>query len=66
MENPYKRKYIKGRNIDEHRYVMEQHLGRVLTFDETYTPYYAVDPIIKYLKPNTTVWCPFDKEGEYP
>ena len=28
--------------------------------DEFYTPYYAVEPLIKYLKPDTTVWCPFD------
>ena len=30
--------------------------------DEFYTPYYAVEPLIKYLKPDTTVWCPFDTE----
>lgn len=30
--------------------------------DEYYTPSYAVYPIIKYLKPNSTIWCPFDKE----
>lgn len=30
--------------------------------DETYTPYYAVDPIIKYLKEKSKIWCPFDKE----
>ena len=32
--------------------------------DEVYTPAYAVQPIIKYLKlfnPNAVVWCPFDK-----
>lgn len=29
--------------------------------DEYYTPSYAVYPILKYLKPNSTVWCPFDK-----
>lgn len=31
--------------------------------DEVYTPTYAVEPIVKYLKefnPNATVWCPFD------
>lgn len=31
--------------------------------DEFYTPYYAVEPLIKYLKPDTTVWCPFDTEN---
>lgn len=30
--------------------------------DEFYTPKYAVLPIAKYLKPNSTVWCPFDTE----
>ena len=30
--------------------------------DEVYTPYYAVEPILKYLKPNSKIWCPFDKE----
>jgi hypothetical protein len=30
--------------------------------DEFYTPEYAIKPILKYLKPNSTVWCPFDTE----
>lgn len=30
--------------------------------DEYGTPSYAIYPIIKYLKPNTTIWCPFDKK----
>lgn len=29
--------------------------------DEVYTPEYAVKPLIKYVKPNSTIWCPFDK-----
>ena len=33
--------------------------------DECYTPEYAVEPILKYLKPEWTVWCPFDKESSY-
>ena len=34
--------------------------------DECYTPDYAVKPIIKYIKPNTVVWCPFDTvESEF-
>lgn len=34
--------------------------------DEVYTPAYAVVPIIKYIKPNSVVWCPFDKaDSEY-
>lgn len=28
--------------------------------DEVYTPAYAVKPIIKYIKPNSVIWCPFD------
>lgn len=30
--------------------------------DEYYTPSYAVYPILKYLEPKSTIWCPFDKE----
>ena len=29
--------------------------------DEYCTPAYAVYPILKRLKKNSTVWCPFDK-----
>jgi hypothetical protein len=28
--------------------------------DEFYTPLYAVKPIEKYIKHNSTIWCPFD------
>lgn len=30
--------------------------------DEFYTPLYAIKPIEKYIKPNSTIWCPFDTE----
>lgn len=30
--------------------------------DEFYTPEYAIKPILKYLSPNSTIWCPFDTE----
>lgn len=30
--------------------------------DEYYTPKILVEPIIKYLKHDSTVWCPFDTE----
>jgi len=30
--------------------------------DEYYTPKILVEPILKYLKQNSTVWCPFDTE----
>ena len=29
--------------------------------DEYYTPSYAIYSILKYLKPNSIIWCPFDK-----
>lgn len=28
--------------------------------DEFYTPSYAIEPIMKYVKPGSTIWCPFD------
>lgn len=30
--------------------------------DEFYTPLYAIKPITKYIKANSTIWCPFDTE----
>lgn len=34
--------------------------------DEFYTPKFAIKPILKYLKPNSNIWCPFDtKESNY-
>lgn len=30
--------------------------------NENYTPYYAVDPIVKYISKNMKIWCPFDEE----
>lgn len=30
--------------------------------DENYTPFYAVEPILRYLKPKSKIWCPFDKK----
>lgn len=29
--------------------------------DEVFTPAYAVKPLVKYLKPNSVIWCPFDQ-----
>jgi hypothetical protein len=29
--------------------------------DEFYTPIYAIKPILKYLKPKSKIWCPFDE-----
>lgn len=30
--------------------------------DEYYTPLYAIKPLIKYLKPKSKIWCPFDTD----
>ena len=30
--------------------------------DEFYTPYYAIKPILEFLKPNSNILCPFDEE----
>ena len=30
--------------------------------NEQYTPYYAVDPILKYIPKDKKIWCPFDEE----
>ncbi|WP_188069003.1 sugar-phospahte nucleotidyltransferase [Brevibacillus brevis] len=30
--------------------------------DEFYTPEYAIKPLFNYIKPNSTIWCPFDEE----
>ena len=28
--------------------------------DEFYTPNYAIKPLLKYIKPKSKIWCPFD------
>ena len=34
--------------------------------DEVFTPAYAVEPIVKYIKEGSVIWCPFDEEdSEY-
>jgi hypothetical protein len=30
--------------------------------DEFYTPKYAVKPILEFIEPKSTIWCPFDTE----
>jgi hypothetical protein len=30
--------------------------------DEFYTPIYAIEPLLEYIKPNSKIWCPFDTE----
>jgi len=34
--------------------------GDVNPNDEFYTPNYAIEPLLKYLKPNSKILCPFD------
>lgn len=36
--------------------------GDINPNDEFYTPNYAITPLLKYLKPKSTIWCPFDAE----
>lgn len=33
--------------------------------DEYYTPPYAITPLLKYILPQVTIWCPFDTEQSY-
>lgn len=33
--------------------------------DEFYTPQYAIFPILKYVKKESVVWCPFDTENSW-
>jgi len=33
--------------------------------DEFYTPLYAVKPILEFVKPFSTIWCPFDTEESW-
>lgn len=32
--------------------------------NEQYTPFYAVDPITKYIPKTKKIWCPFDCERQ--
>ena len=36
--------------------------GDINPNNEFYTPSYAITPLIKYLSPNSKIWCPFDTE----
>lgn len=40
--------FLTSKNIPEH--------------DNMLTPYYGVDPIVKYIPKDKIIWCPFDKE----
>jgi len=37
-------------------------VGTMNRNDEMYTPPILVEPILKYIKPQSTIWCPFDTE----
>ena len=40
--------------------------GKVNPNDEYYTPIYAIEPIVEFLKEGSTIWCPFDtKDSNY-
>ena len=34
--------------------------GEINPNDEFYTPNYAIEPLLKHLKSNSKIWCPFD------
>lgn len=36
--------------------------NRTATGDEVSTPYYAVEPIMRYIPKDKTIWCPFDTD----
>ena len=37
--------------------------GKFNAKDEYYTPRILVDIVLPYIKPNSTIWCPFDTEN---
>lgn len=40
--------------------------GQINPNDEFYTPNYAIEPLLKYIPSNVTIWCPFDtKESNF-
>lgn len=36
---------------------------KLKTKDEYFTPKLLVNPLLQYIKPNSTIWCPFDKQN---
>lgn len=36
--------------------------GRTSKSDNVFTPYYAVEPLLKYLPKDKIIWCPFDED----
>lgn len=35
---------------------------RTANGDEVFTPFYAVEPLLKYISKEKVIWCPFDEE----
>lgn len=35
---------------------------RTASGDEVFTPFYAVEPLLKYVPKDKVIWCPFDEE----
>lgn len=33
--------------------------------DEFYTPFYAIEPLLKYIPNSAKIWCPFDTEESF-
>ena len=36
--------------------------NRTTDGDEVFTPFYAVEPLLKYIPKDKVIWCPFDEE----
>ena len=36
--------------------------GRTASSDEVFTPFYAVEPLLKYISKDKVIWMPFDEE----
>lgn len=36
--------------------------NRTASGDEVFTPFYAVEPLLKYIPKDRIIWCPFDEE----
>lgn len=47
---------------NERKYILKLDIVAKSKNDEFYTPQYAIDPIEKYLRKGSSIWCPFDTE----
>jgi len=48
-----------GNMVEEHTWLRQTSWD---VKDEYYTPQILVEPILQYVPPNSTIWCPFDTE----